>query len=73
LSHLKNKVDAIYDLRQAAEEKALAEKKLDENPSPENRDELLEKQVALESKTMTAIEVCHECGHGHPPEGAHVR
>lgn len=71
VSDSKNKIDAIYDLRQAAEEKALAEKAVDDDPSWENRDVLLEKQSKLEAKTVSAIVVCHECGHEHLPEAPH--
>jgi hypothetical protein len=67
----KEKIDAIYDLRRAAEAKALAEKAVSERPSSAARDELLNMQIALEAKTMTAIEVCHECGHGHGPSEGH--
>ncbi len=66
------KIDAIYDLRDAAEKKALAEKVLDENPTAQNRDDLLDRQIELEAKTMTAIERCHECGHEHDPQAAHL-
>jgi hypothetical protein len=68
----KNKVDAIYALREAAEKKALAEKELAEDPRAEKRDRLLEARLALEEKTMTAIEVCHECGHQHAHGQPHV-
>lgn len=64
-------MDAIYDLRDAAEEKALAEKTVDDDPSWENRDKLLDKKIKLESKTLVAIEVCHECGHEHRPGAPH--
>lgn len=59
------KIDAIFELRDAAEEKARAEKAVDDDPSPEKRDELLEKQIDLNAKTVAAISVCHECGHEH--------
>jgi hypothetical protein len=68
----KNKVDAIYALREAAEKKALAEKELAEDPRAEKRDQLLEARLALEEKTMTAIEVCHECGHQHADGQPHI-
>lgn len=67
----RKKIDAIYDLRRAAESKALAEKALEERPDAKRRDELLNAQIALEEKTVEAIDVCHECGyarddgHGH--------
>ena len=68
----KDKIDAIYDLREAAEKKALAEKELAEDPRAEKRDQLLEAQLALEQKTLLAIEVCHECGHPHTHDQPHL-
>lgn len=65
----RKKIDAIYDLRRAAESKALAEKALEERPDPVRRDELLNAQMKLEEKTVEAIEVCHECG--YPREEGH--
>lgn len=61
----RKKIDAIYDLRHAAESKARAEKALEERPDPKRRDELLNAQMKLEQKTVEAIEVCHECGSSH--------
>ena len=61
----KEKIDAIFELREAAEKKALAEKALSEEPKAEKRDELLDAQLVLAEKTMAAIEVCHDCGHPH--------
>ncbi|MBV9056697.1 MAG: hypothetical protein JO078_05565 [Candidatus Eremiobacteraeota bacterium] len=68
----KEKIDAIFDLRAAAEKKALAEKALVEDPKAEKRDQLLDAQLALEEKTMIAIDVCHECGHQHASGAAHA-
>jgi hypothetical protein len=68
----RRKVEAIYELRKAAEKKALAERNLVENPTPQNRAKLLETQSALETKTMDAIDVCHECGHEHDAGSPHV-
>ena len=67
----KRKIDAIYELREAAEEKARAEKDVDDTPSAETKDRLLETQLNLEEKTAAAITVCHECGHEHAPDGDH--
>jgi hypothetical protein len=72
-SSSKKKIDAIYELREAAEAKALAEKEAVDHPSPENRDELLDKKLDLEDKTVAAIAVCHECGGEHGPQAPHVR
>ena len=68
----KTKIDAIYDWRDAAEKKALAEKALAERPTKEQRDELLDAKLALEKKTLAAIEVCHECGHEHEHGMPHI-
>ena len=65
------KIDAIYELREAAEEKAHAERDFAETPSAQKRDALLDAQLELEQKTVDAIEVCHECGQEHGPGGAH--
>jgi len=67
-----NKVNAIYSLRDAAEQKALAEMKLRDAPSERHRDELLDAQIKLEAKTQDAIEACHECGGQHPPDKPHL-
>jgi hypothetical protein len=65
------KIDAIYALRSAAEEKAQAEIAVDAQPTADARDALLDAQLRLEAKTQDAIEACHECGHGHPPGQPH--
>jgi len=65
------KIDAIYEVRAAAEKKALAEKALDEHPGMEKRDQLLEARLTLEEKTIAAIEVCHDCGHAHGEDQPH--
>lgn len=67
----RQKIDAIYELREAAEEKARAEQEVDSAPSPEKKDQLLEKQLTLEAKTVAAIQACHECGHEHAPDADH--
>ncbi len=65
------KIDAIYEVRAAAEKKALAEKALDEDPGVEKRDQLLEARLTLEEKTIAAIEVCHDCGQAHGENEPH--
>ena len=67
----RKKIDAIYDLRRAAESKALAEKALEERPDGKHRDQLLTAQITLEEKTAEAIDVCHECGYAHEPGHQH--
>ncbi len=71
MNQSRRKIDAIYELRRAAEEKVLAEKALEDEPGAKRRDELLEAQMTLEEKTLDAIDVCHECGHAHDSGGAH--
>lgn len=68
----RKKIEAIYELRKAAESKALAEKALDDEPVVHRRDELLDAQIKLEEKTIAAIEVCHECGHPHSSDEPHA-
>lgn len=68
----KKKIEAIYELRKAAEKKALAEKKLEDRPTQKQRDELLDATLDLERKTVDAIEVCHECGHEHARGTSHI-
>jgi hypothetical protein len=67
----RKKIDAIYDLRHAAERKALAEKALEERPGAARRDDLLNAQMKLEEKTVEAIEVCHQCGNAREPGHTH--
>jgi hypothetical protein len=67
-----NKVNAIYKLRDAAEQKAVAEVRLRDQPSERHRDELLDAQMTLEAKTQDAIEACHECGGMHGPGKPHL-
>ena len=50
-----NKVDAIYELRDAVEAKARAEHHLDDDASPAARDALLAAQLEVEAKTQDAI------------------
>jgi len=67
----RRKIDTIYELRKAAEHKALAEKALEDEPGAQRRDQLLHAQIKLEAKTIEAIEVCHECGQPHLPDEVH--
>ena len=65
----KDKIDAIYKLRDAAEQKAHAERDLEDSPSPEARDA----QLTLEKSTYQAITVCHECGREHGKGEPHAK
>ncbi len=69
----RKKIDAIYELRAAAENKAVAERALEDEPVAERRDELLHAQIKLEEKTIEAIEVCHDCGRPHSSDEAHEK
>lgn len=59
------KIQAVYDLRTAAEEKVRAEQAVAVDGSAARRDALLDAQIRLEQKTVEAIDVCHACGHEH--------
>jgi hypothetical protein len=67
----RNKVDAIYELRDAVEAKARAEQVLERDASAAARDALLTAQLDVEAKTQDAIEICHECGHTSGDGHAH--
>ncbi|MGC9991546.1 MAG: hypothetical protein ABSD52_03975 [Candidatus Cybelea sp.] len=69
----RRKIDSIYELRKAAERKALAEKAIEDEPGAERRDQLLHAQIKLEEKTIEAIAVCHECGRTHLSDEAHEK
>ena len=68
---MKNKVDAVYELRQAAEEHGRAEKIVETDRSPENVDALLEAKERLELKTVEAINACEHCGETHCDDASH--
>ncbi len=67
----RNKVDAIYELREAVEIKAQAEHELAANGTQAARDALLVAQLDVEAKTQDAIDVCHECGAAHAADAEH--
>lgn len=62
---MKQKVEAIFDLRKAAEEHARAEVAVEQRDTPDRRDALLEARIALEDSTQEAIEACEHCGQAH--------
>ena len=68
-----DKIDAIYELRDAVEAKTRLEAVVDERPSADAREALLDATLEVEAKTQYAIEACHECGHAHAADRAHVR
>jgi len=56
------KLDAIYDLRAAVEEKTRAELAVKRNPTAARKDALLKATLKVEDRTQVAIEACHLCG-----------
>ncbi len=67
----KSKVDAIFELREAAQAVGRAEAFLEQTPSFEHVDALLDAKLLVEEKTSEAIESCEHCGlqhrdHQHP-------
>jgi uncharacterized protein with PIN domain len=69
----KDKVEAIYDLRNAVEEKVGAKHALEREDTPETRDALLSATLKVEAKTQDAIEVCIHCGRAHAADEPHER
>ena len=61
----REKVDAVYDLRHAVEEKTRLEAEVDVRPTATAKDRLLEATLKVETCTRRAIEVCHTCGRQH--------
>lgn len=62
---MEDKVAAIYELREAAEQHARIEAKVGEKPKGTDRDRLLDARIELEQKTQAAIESCVYCGRPH--------
>ena len=69
----KNKVQAVYELREAAEEHGKAEALLDAERSSENVDKLLDAKERLEVKTVQAIQACGQCGEPHCDDATHAQ
>jgi hypothetical protein len=72
MSQSQDKIDAIYDLRDAVEAKVRLEAAVNDRPSADAREALLDATLEVEARTQHAIEVCHECGHVHPGDRGHV-
>lgn len=66
-----NKVEAVYQLREAAEAHGRAEAEVDLLRTPENVDALLEAKELLEVKTVEAIEACEACAQAHCDDETH--
>jgi hypothetical protein len=71
MTQSQEKIDAIYDLRDAVEAKTRLEAVVDDHPTAAAREALLDATLDVEAKTQHAIEVCHECGHVHGADRAH--
>lgn len=65
-----DKVTAVYELRDAVEEKVRAEVQVETRPTAAAKDELLRATLDVERRTQHAIEVCHACGRAHRDEPA---
>lgn len=61
-------MQAIYEVREAAEEHARAEVRLEQEPTAEARDELIDSRIRLERSTHEAIISCHQCDRPHGPD-----
>jgi hypothetical protein len=66
---MEDKVAAIYELREAAEQHARIEVAVGEKPKGKDRDLLLDARIELEQKTQQAIESCVYCGRAHTDDG----
>ncbi len=67
-----DKVEAIFELREAVEEKVHAEYSAAREGSPEARDALLDATLKVDEKTQDAIEVCHTCDRPHAANAPHT-
>lgn len=68
-----NKVEAVYQLREAAEAHGRAEALLETERSAETVDALLEAKEKLEEKTVEAIEACEHCAQAHCDDASHKK
>jgi hypothetical protein len=66
-----DKVEAIFELREAVEEKVHAEYSAAREGSPEARDALLDATLKVDEKTQDAIEICHTCDRPHAASEPH--
>ena len=67
-----DKVEAIFELREAVEEKVHAEYSAAREGSPEARYALLDATLKVDEKTQDAIEVCHTCELPHAASEPHT-
>ncbi|MDQ2680316.1 MAG: hypothetical protein M3Y21_04740 [Candidatus Eremiobacteraeota bacterium] len=61
----KNKVDAVFELREAAQAVGRAEVRVEQAATLEHVDALLDAKLLVEEKTSQAIESCAHCGLQH--------
>ena len=66
-----DKIQAVYELREAAEEHGRIEAALGDRADYAARRRLLDSRLTLEAKTQHAIEVCHYCGLAHLEDEPH--
>ena len=66
------KIEAIYQLREAAEEHGRIDAATAERHDAAARTLRLAAREKLEEKTVKAIEVCHECGRPHADDEPHA-
>ncbi len=62
---MKAKVEAIFELREAAEAHARAEVAVEQAPTPGKKDDLHDAKMALEEATQDAIDACEHCALPH--------
>lgn len=67
-----DKVEAIFELQEAVEEKVHAEYSAARDGSPEARDALLDATLKVAAKTQDAIEICHSCDQPHAASEPHT-
>jgi|GEM_PF-2515978 len=67
----KEKVDAVFELREAAQELGRQQEKLERDGSPEQRDAVLDARLEVEGKTAEAVEACAYCGREHCDDEGH--
>lgn len=65
------KIEAIYELREAAEEHGRIDAATAQRHDAAARTQRLAAREKLEEKTVKAIEVCHECGRPHADDEPH--
>ncbi|MBV8244800.1 MAG: hypothetical protein JOZ38_02660 [Candidatus Eremiobacteraeota bacterium] len=65
---MKDKLEAVYELRDSAEQHGRAQAAVERSASSENVRALIETRNDVDEKTTEAIEACHHCGRTHSDE-----